>query len=48
MKRALFAMIAAIHVYKGADHAFADPSKRYLKEAAQDAWKRSSRFLTRT
>ncbi len=37
---------AQIHVYEGADHAFANPSgQRYNAEAAQDAWKRTLAFL---
>jgi len=37
---------AAIHVYEGADHAFANPSgKRYQKEAAEDAWLKTVEFF---
>ncbi|HVS15096.1 MAG TPA: dienelactone hydrolase family protein [Thermoanaerobaculia bacterium] len=36
----------AIHVYQGADHAFANPSgERYDAEAAEDAWQRTTAFL---
>ncbi len=39
---------AEIHVYPGADHAFANPSgTRYNPEAAEDAWKRTTEFLAR-
>ena len=37
---------AEIHVYEGADHAFANPSgTRYNAEAAGDAWKRTTAFF---
>jgi carboxymethylenebutenolidase len=37
---------AEIHVYEGADHAFANPSgTRYDAEAAADAWARTTAFL---
>jgi carboxymethylenebutenolidase len=37
---------ASIHVYDGADHAFANPSgTRYDAAAADDAWKRTLAFL---
>jgi carboxymethylenebutenolidase len=37
---------AAIHVYDGADHAFANPSgTRYDPKAAADAWQKTSAFL---
>lgn len=37
---------AAIHIYEGADHAFANPSgTRYNAEAAQDAWAKTVAFL---
>jgi carboxymethylenebutenolidase len=37
-----------IHVYPGADHAFANPSgKAYNAEAADDAWQRTLEFLGR-
>ena len=37
---------AAIHVYEGADHAFANPSgTRYNAEAAEDAWMKTVSFL---
>jgi carboxymethylenebutenolidase len=37
---------AAIHVYEGADHAFANPSgTRYDAEAAADAWEKTKAFL---
>lgn len=35
-----------INVYAGVGHAFANPSgKNYMAEAAEDAWKRTTRFL---
>ncbi|MBD3880724.1 dienelactone hydrolase family protein [Phormidium tenue FACHB-886] len=35
-----------IHIYEGADHAFANPSgTRYNADAAEDAWKRTTAFL---
>ncbi len=37
---------AEIHVYEGANHAFANPSgERYDPEAAQDAWQKTLEFL---
>ncbi len=37
---------ATIHVYDGADHAFANPSgTRYQAEAAEDAWQKTAAFL---
>lgn len=37
---------ASIHIYEGADHAFANPSgTRYNKEAAQDAWSKTLTFF---
>lgn len=37
---------AEIHVYEGADHAFANPSgERYDAEAAEDAWAKTLTFL---
>ncbi len=37
---------AEIHVYEGADHAFANPSgTRYQAEAAEDAWRRTLAFF---
>jgi len=37
---------AAIHVYEGADHAFANPSgTRYKQDAAEDAWSKTLAFL---
>jgi len=37
---------AAIHVYDGADHAFANPSgTRYQKDAAEDAWQKTLAFF---
>lgn len=37
---------AEIHVYEGADHAFANPSgTRYNAEAAEDAWRKTVAFL---
>jgi carboxymethylenebutenolidase len=36
----------AIHVYPGANHAFANPSGMYYKEdAAQDAWSKTLAFF---
>lgn len=40
---------ARIHVYEGADHAFANPSgTRYQAEAAADAWAKTLAFFTET
>ena len=40
---------ASIHVYPGANHAFANPSgSSYEAEAAQDAWARTLSFFERT
>jgi carboxymethylenebutenolidase len=37
---------AAIHVYEGADHGFANPSgTRYKQDAAEDAWSKTLAFL---
>jgi carboxymethylenebutenolidase len=37
---------ANIHIYEGANHAFANPSgERYDAEAAQDAWEKTVKFL---
>ena len=37
---------ASIHIYEGADHAFANPSgTRYQAEAAEDAWAKTLGFL---
>lgn len=37
-----------IHIYEGADHAFANPSgTRYNAEAAEDAWQKTTAFLKR-
>lgn len=37
---------ASIHVYEGADHAFANPSgTRYNPEAAEDAWEKTVAFF---
>lgn len=37
---------AEIHIYEGADHAFANPSgNRYNKEAAADAWQKTITFF---
>ena len=37
---------ASIHVYEGADHAFANPSgTRYNPEAAEDAWDKTVAFF---
>jgi carboxymethylenebutenolidase len=37
---------ASIHVYEGADHAFANPSgTRYNAEAAEDAWSKTLAFF---
>ena len=39
---------ASIHVYEGADHAFANPSgTHYDREAAQDAWDKTLAFFER-
>ena len=39
---------ASIHIYEGADHAFANPSgTRYNENAAQDAWGRTLNFFGR-
>ncbi|WP_017302838.1 dienelactone hydrolase family protein [Spirulina subsalsa] len=39
---------AEIHIYKGADHAFANPSgTRYNAKAAADAWEKTIDFLNR-
>lgn len=36
----------SIHIYDGADHAFANPSgERYNKKAAEDAWQKTTTFL---
>lgn len=36
----------SIHIYEGADHAFANPSgTRYQKKAAEDAWQKTVTFL---
>lgn len=36
----------SIHIYEGANHAFANPSgNRYKKEAAEDAWKKTVAFF---
>ncbi len=36
----------SIHIYEGADHAFANPSgTRYEKEAAEDAWQKTITFF---
>jgi len=38
-----------VHVYEGADHAFANPSgTRYNAEAAEDAWAKTLAFLAET
>lgn len=38
-----------IHIYEGADHAFANPSgNNYNAEAAEDAWEKTTSFLDRT
>ena len=37
---------ASIHIYEGADHAFANPSgNSYDKQAAEDAWKKTVSFF---
>lgn len=37
---------AEVHIYEGADHAFANPDgERYHPEAAEDAWRRTIDFL---
>jgi len=39
---------ASIHIYEGADHAFANPSgTHYEREAAQDAWNKTLAFLAK-
>ena len=36
----------SIHIFEGANHAFANPSgSRYMKEAAEDAWKKTVAFF---
>lgn len=36
----------SIHIYEGANHAFANPSgSRYMKEAADDAWEKTVAFF---
>lgn len=36
----------SIHIYEGANHAFANPSgNRYDKDAAEDAWKKTTTFF---
>ena len=38
----------SIHIYEGANHAFANPSgNRYKKEAAEDAWEKTVAFFKR-
>lgn len=38
----------SIHIYEGANHAFANPSgTRYKKEAAEDAWQKTVAFFRR-
>jgi carboxymethylenebutenolidase len=38
----------SIHIYDGASHAFANPSgSRYQKEAAEDAWNKTTTFFER-
>ncbi len=40
---------ASIHIYAGADHAFANPSgTRYNEEAATDAWAKTLQFFAQT
>lgn len=42
----LLGKAASIHIYEGADHAFANPSgTRYNEEAAKDAWSKTLTFL---
>jgi carboxymethylenebutenolidase len=37
---------ASVHVYQGADHAFANPSgQKYQAEAAKDAWQKTLAFF---
>lgn len=44
----LLGKTASIHIYEGADHAFANPSgTRYNEEAAEDAWSKTLTFLGR-
>ncbi len=39
---------ASIHIYEGAGHAFSNPSgERYEPEAAQDAWQKTTDFLSK-
>ncbi len=39
---------ASIHIYEGADHAFANPSgTRYRAEAAEDAWAKTLAFFAK-
>ena len=45
----LLGKVASIHVYEGADHAFANPSgTRYNKDAAKDAWSKTLAFFGQT
>lgn len=40
---------ASIHIYEGADHAFANPSgTRYNEDAAKDAWAKTLTFFSQT
>ena len=42
----LLGKAASIHIYEGADHAFANPSgTRYNEDAAKDAWAKTLTFL---
>ena len=45
----LLGKTASIHIYEGADHAFANPSgTRYNEEAAKDAWSKTLTFFGQT
>jgi carboxymethylenebutenolidase len=42
----LLGKVASIHIYEGADHAFANPSgTRYNEKAAKDAWSKTLTFF---
>ena len=45
----LLGKAASIHIYEGADHAFANPSgTRYNEDAAKDAWSKTLTFFGQT
>lgn len=45
----LLGKAASIHIYEGADHAFANPSgTRYKEDAAKDAWSKTLTFFSQT